>query len=387
MTEQKHKIPYTGIVIMIWLLFSLVNAFWPARAESEREKRSLARFPAVTAARLADGRFEEDFEAYAKDQILFRNALADLHTGLERSMGVREIRGVFITEEGALREALTLSPDLKPLRLPAYKAVSDLFRAGQRPVTLILVPPAAEICWEDLPCVAGGEALAKESRRARESLYSFETGVAGIECGDALRTAFEAGTKVFYDTDHHWTTAGAYAASSVIRQALAGEKVQEKETGWEFLASGTFSGSLSSKCGVFDREDVIEIARPNAELPILVRVSGEDGYRTSLYQRSALASPDPYKVFMGGNYGEVTITTGAGTGRELLVFKDSFFNSFVPFLVDLYDSIHVIDPRYYTGNGAMLLLEHPEAELMVFYGQQTFMTDEALGRLIPEVGL
>ncbi|MPN04586.1 hypothetical protein SDC9_151827 [bioreactor metagenome] len=67
------------------------------------------------------------------------------------------------------------------------------------------------------------------------------------------------------------------------------------------------------------------------------------------YDESCLTTKDKYAYFLSGNYADVSIRKITDEKREtLLVIKDSFVNSLVPFLAQNYD-IRLIDPRQYTG--------------------------------------
>ena len=82
-----------------------------------------------------------------------------------------------------------------------------------------------------------------------------------------------------------------------------------------------------------------------------------DGKDGALYDLSALEQKDKYELFLGGNYGQCVITTGTENGKHLLLVKDSFANSFVPFLTGDYETITMIDLRYYRGSMAELAAE------------------------------
>ena len=99
----------------------------------------------------------------------------------------------------------------------------------------------------------------------------------------------------------------------------------------------------------------------------------------SLYSMAALEEKDHYKIFMGGNYAKVVIDTGAGTGRSLLVVKDSFANSFLPFLVREYDTITVLDLRYYR-EGVQPLADQAD-DILVLYELTNFAADKNLYKL------
>ena len=81
---------------------------------------------------------------------------------------------------------------------------------------------------------------------------------------------------------------------------------------------------------------------------------GEDG---TLYDLSALERKDKYELFLGGNYGQCVITTGTENGKHLLLVKDSFANSFVPFLTGDYETITMLDLRYFRGSVQELAAE------------------------------
>ena len=82
---------------------------------------------------------------------------------------------------------------------------------------------------------------------------------------------------------------------------------------------------------------------------------------------------------MGGNYAKVTIDTGADTGKSLLVVKDSFANSFLPFLVKDYDTITVLDLRYYR-DGVQSLADEAD-DVLVLYELTNFAADKNLYKL------
>ena len=82
-----------------------------------------------------------------------------------------------------------------------------------------------------------------------------------------------------------------------------------------------------------------------------------DGKDGTLYDGDALTRKDKYELFLGGNYGQCVITTGTENGKHLLLVKDSFANSFVPFLLGDYETVTMIDLRYFRGSMAELAAE------------------------------
>ena len=142
----------------------------------------------------------------------------------------------------------------------------------------------------------------------------------------------------YYHTDHHWTTMGAQAVYGQWA-AATGHTARSYDL---TLASDHFRGTLYSK--VLLPDSVYDSVYYAPEITVeSVVCDGEDG---TLYDLSALEQKDKYELFLGGNYGKAVITTGVENGRRLLLVKDSFANSFVPFLTGDYETITMIDLRY-----------------------------------------
>lgn len=382
--EKKHTVRQgfllTAVFMLIWTGVSLVNALFPAKDISSRERRSLQQFPQVTLLRLLDGRFEQEFEEYAKDQMIGRDALVSLNSAVSRASGNVLQHGVWIGKDGWLLE----DPQIWDGReVPsALSAVNRLSEDWGFDVTLAVIPEAAEIMKDKLPWAADGEALASRCRMSWSALLAehLDPAVHVCQTEDPLMRAAEE-TDVYYHTDHHWTGAGALAALPAIMEELG----QAAGTFELMKVSDTFCGTLASAAGVYTARDEIHIPVPagRPDEPVLVRIDGKDGVRTSVYRVSELSSEDPYRVFMGGNYGRFTVTTGHPDAGRLLVFKDSYFNCLLPMLLEHYSEIIVIDPRYYDGDPQLLLLSMKDAHVLVCYSRATFLTDRSFDRTVP----
>ena len=103
----------------------------------------------------------------------------------------------------------------------------------------------------------------------------------------------------------------------------------------------------------------------------------------SLYTLSALDAKDQYTVFLDGNHARVDITTDAGTGRTLVVLKDSYAHALVPLLANHYDTIVMLDLRYYNLPVSAALADHPDADLLLAYNLTWLSQDRNLYKLNP----
>ena len=101
----------------------------------------------------------------------------------------------------------------------------------------------------------------------------------------------------------------------------------------------------------------------------------------SVYDESKLQTKDKYTVFFGGNYGEVVINTDSDSKKTLLVIKDSFANSMVPYLLDDYSRIIMVDLRYYRGNLQQEVEDNSVTDLLFLYEMSNFAQDNNLYKL------
>ncbi len=365
-----------GLFAVLFLVFFVLNLVLPDRTLSVREKRMLTAFPAPQLDRVLEGNYSNDFEDYASDQIPFREFFTDLKVYADSLAGRNESQGVYRGRDGYLIEKMETPDDVVVGRtVDAMRGFAELFPLPQQ---MILVPNAVSVLKDKLPLWAPTADQNAFAERVAEALDG--SGIGFKDLRDTLQIAGLDGVPLYYRTDHHWTTDAALACAPAVLETL----------GRSFTAKGAllpvtaqFSGSLSAKSGLGVRErDTISVWQPEDEPVILVTDSA--GKRASLYSWDGLNGSDPYTVFLGGNEGLVRIETDRiGAGR-LLVFKDSYFNCFLPFLLDSFETIDVADPRYYSGDLLMLMRQNEYDQILYFYNINTFSADTSLALVLGE---
>ncbi|MBQ6074710.1 MAG: hypothetical protein IJK86_00975 [Lachnospiraceae bacterium] len=365
-----------GLFAVLFLVFFVLNLVLPDRTLSVREKRMLTAFPAPQLDRVLEGNYSNDFEDYASDQIPFREFFTDLKVYADSLAGRNESQGVYRGRDGYLIEKMETPDDVVVGRtVDAMRGFAELFPLPQQ---MILVPNAVSVLKDKLPLWAPTADQNAFAERVAEALDG--SGIGFKDLRDTLQIAGLDGVPLYYRTDHHWTTDAALACAPAVLETL----------GRSFTAKGAllpvtaqFSGSLSAKSGLGVRErDTISVWQPEDEPVILVTDSA--GKRASLYSWDGLNGSDPYTVFLGGNEGLVRIETDRiGAGR-LLVFKDSYFNCFLPFLLDSFETVDIVDPRYYSGDLLMLMRQNEYDQILYFYNINTFSADTSLALVLGE---
>ncbi|MER3123727.1 DHHW family protein, partial [Bacillus altitudinis] len=91
---------------------------------------------------------------------------------------------------------------------------------------------------------------------------------------------------------------------------------------------------------------------------------------------------DKYSVFLNGDHPIVEINTTTNTPRQLLLIKDSYANSMVPYLIESYSKITIVDPKYYSNNLYDLISDNKFTDVLFLYNANTFFKDTSLVNLL-----
>ena len=369
--QRKVQEQLVGIIfILILFLFLIINIIVPKKEKSVQENRMLATKPKFRLSSLISGDYDEKFEAYMDDQFVGRDMWRKLKVTVDRICGSRLENGVYIGMNGQLLEQIEVADENHlAANIKAIKSFSESQK--KIPVRMMLVPDAANVLNHSLPALAKPEDQTQMFSMVRKDLGD---SVEWIDVSTELNK--HKTEKIYYKTDHHWTTLGAFyafqaaAPSLGIEGDLSGKYVSH-------AVSNSFNGMLASKSGVnLGEKEQIDIYVPTEEDTDLIIDYVDEGKRsTSLYDSSKLKEKDQYTVFLGGNSSLLDIRTVSTSTKRLLLVKDSFANSFIPFLTPYYREIVVVDPRYYSGTINDLMDSYRISEVLFLYSGNTFFKD------------
>ena len=369
--QRKVQEQLVGIIFILTLfLFLIINVIVPDREKSVQENRMLATKPKFRLSSLISGDYDEKFEAYMDDQFVGRDMWRKLKVTVDRIGGSRLENGVYIGTNGQLLEQIEVADENHlAANIKAIKSFSESQK--KIPVRMMLVPDAANVLNHSLPALAKPEDQTQMFSMVRKDLGD---SVEWIDVSTELNK--HKTEKIYYKTDHHWTTLGAFyafqaaAPSLGIEGDLSGKYVSH-------AVSNSFNGMLASKSGVnLGEKEQIDIYVPTEEDTDLIVDYVDEGKRsTSLYDSSKLKEKDQYTVFLGGNSSLLDIRTVSTSTKRLLLVKDSFANSFIPFLTPYYREIVVVDPRYYSGTINDLMDSYRISEVLFLYSGNTFFKD------------
>lgn len=335
---------------------------------SENEKRTLKQFPEITLADIYSGKFGEELEKYLADQFPGRDSWVAVKTLAERLSGKTEIGGVYYGEDGYLIDTNT-SYSVKQAAVN-INALKKLQNALKIPFRVMLVPTASEILSDKLPL------FAPTMEQSAILAYAQEQELNIVDVTDVLKA--RSGEYIFYKTDHHWTSLGAYYAYVVW--------MQEKGQAVPLLSDWT----KETLCDSFRGTTYAKINDPFASFDTIDAYYKKTAHRVdynngnyvtdSIYERKFLEGSDQYATFLNSNQA-TTVVLGDGSGK-LLIIKDSYANCFAQFVVDDYEETHLIDLRFFRGDIREYVAENEITEVLVLYNIPNFISDSSISNLI-----
>lgn len=378
-TKSGWKIEHTiGIAFIVCIVFFLVlNIIVPNKEMSEEENRMLATRPKLTWESLTSGDFMDKFETYQADQFVGRNVWRKLKTAVDRLGGNKEENGVLIGKKGQLMEDIAV-PDQKQLsaNLDAIKSFAQTYSDVN--TMMMLVPDAANVYKNRLPALA---TVADQNRMFSQVKRELGSSVTWIDVTSSLKKHTDE--KIYYKTDHHWTSLGAFY---VFGDAAEQMDISSDATNnfVSYPVSTTFNGTLSAKagCRLGEKEQIDIYVPKDADSDLVVSYVDEQKKTASLYDSSKLKTRDQYGVFLGGNTSVIDIKTVSEESRRLLIIKDSFANSFIPFLTPYFREIVVVDPRYYSGTIQDIMDSYRITDALFLYSGNTFFQDNNISGML-----
>lgn len=363
--KKWHKVLYIGFFAVLLYGITVWDMISQDRFFSETENRILAEKPKPDYQSVLAGSWESDYETYLTDQFVERDKWIGCKTYSEKLMGKKDINGVYLAKDNYLIER-HLEADIdkekaeqKLMRLE--KDVQDwqeLVEARSGRVKVMLIPTAAQILEDKLPAFAEDFDQTAYLDRLDGRLSS------RIRVEDKLLAHKEEA--IYYRTDHHWTTLGAYYGYRAWAESMGTEAWPlssfEKER-----VSKNFLGTLHSKLNISINPDEITLFVPKEKIDYSIWYDLEEKPHTSLYENSHLDTKNQYGIFLDDNHALVRIENESAPQRSILVIKDSYANCFVPFLSIHYNQIYMIDKRYYRGKINAFLEENKVEDVLILY--------------------
>ena len=283
---------------------------------------------------------------------------------MELAIGKRESGGVYLCKDQYLMDKFTAySKKQLTANVEALAELQSKLAAEGIAMNTLLVPVAAQVLADKLPAYAPAADYA--------AIFQVLTD-AGVDTVNVWSTlAAHSGENIYYRTDHHWTSLGAYYAYCAWRdiEPAADEWTQE-------ILCGNFRGTTWNKVPL-PTVSAEEITAWYKHINRSVSYNNGQYETDSIYERKYLSGSDQYAVFLNSNQAQ-TVIEGSGKNGKLLLIKGSYGNTFSQFPVEDYAEVHVLDLRFFKGGVAEYARENSITDALVLYGVQNFVKDTNL---------
>lgn len=364
---MRNKI-LTALFCLLLAAGMLSGLLLPDKYYSETEKRTLTQKTAISIADFPSGKMGTEIEKYLADQFPMRNGWITVKTLAQRLSGKTEISGVYFGKDGYLIDTFTTyNRKQYQANLQALKQLSQRVSV---PMDVMLIPTAAQIHSDKLPAYA-------PNLDQKELLADAQNlGLSTVDVFNALSDHKDE--YIYYKTDHHFTSLGAYYCYAAWMQAQG--KTAEPISAWQSqVLCDNFHGTTYNKVNdPFAPCDTITAYYKT--LQHTVNYNGGNYVTDSIYERKYLSGKDQYATFLNSNQ-STTVVSGNGEGK-LLILKDSYANCFAQFVVDDYAETHLIDLRFFKDSVSDYIAENGITQVLVLYNIPNFAQDTAVAKTV-----
>lgn len=373
---QKRIKRMLALLMPLFILLALViNIIVPDKDISFVENRSLQKFPEINKTSFVDGSFENKMSNWFGDQFVGRNGLIHLRYGVLKLMGQKKINDIYLCGKQLIED--TKLPNEKQLsrNLNAINAFTE--KHSDVDTSFMLIPNAVYVQNKRLPYFSDEN----DQGKIMDSIYNtLDSSVYSFDARKTLKKHSEE--YLYYKSDHHWTSLGAFYTYQAWQKQQGNDDVSLKDYD-QYVVSNNFRGTLANGSGSFGIKDDITIF-VNKNLSDYYVQEPKQKNKGSIYDSSFLKTKDQYSVFLDGNKDIQRIELNNDSKRHLLLFKDSYANSFVQFIMNDYRSITIVDPRYYRDDIEKVMQEDLITDVMYLYNTNTFVEDTSLADVLGE---
>ena len=378
------------IALFLTIVFGLSVAFFiiPDKDFSEEENRVLQGTPSISspgkfADRLISGKYTSEIAKYYADQFPLRDSFVGLKAAVVLGLGGRENNSIIVGDGGRLAELpASFSEETVKKNTDVLISFAKVAESLGADFTAVAAPRSADVFT---PFISSPSPLIY-TEETRQAISGGLSAAKYIDLFDTLVPGIAEGEYLYYRTDHHWTTLGAYYGYCELVKSF-GITPYSLDDFTISTVSSEFYGTAWSKAGMkWISPDEMQFFRYDGDdLFTTVLENKEETAFDGFYNESYLDKKDKYAAFLSGNNGRVTVTLGYGRGEsqpreKMLIIKDSFAHAMVPFLARHFD-LEIIDLRYYKSSVSDLIKECGISHVVAIYNYDSFVTENSFNIL------
>lgn len=414
-TNKKIHITNVAVFCGLLLLGGVASLAMKKKDVSEMENRKLASFPEYSDSALWSGKYFKNIENYYADNFPYRDNWISFSGNFKSKLGfqssdIQIYEPVNETDVAQGEDTTKKKPTDGPLpddgatgeikkRVFVFKnRAFEMFGGGEAmgksyanvingynktlspgiQVYNLIIPVALEF-----ELTEKYKKLQKPNRPAIENIYNtLDSNIRKVWAIDEIRK--HRGEYIYFNTDHHWTSLGAYYAYRAFCQT-AGLTPVSLDT-IPSKVKQTFLGSLyrlTRDPKLQSNPDSVRYYLFKDSVNFYVGNNKIGAWNKSKMYGEGASGTNSYSVFLQGDLPIVKMETQHKNGRKIAIVKESYGNAFAPFLINNYEKVIVVDQRYYTGDFIAMLKAEGINELLfinnIFAAHTPFHIDKIKG--------
>lgn len=392
MIRKKYMRITIRVFISLLLFIGFVGLLFPLRPKvSEIEKRELTKFPKPTVETFLNGEFFSEVSTWYADTFPFRESMSSANAKLKKLYGIttEELHGEAVQADDIPDPDAEITPTPVPTATPTPEPDATIHEEPEKAGRIyvannigfevygfsregadgyinmintvatqlkdvanvydILVPTSVAVNLDE-------ENQKKINSSSQEDTFAYVYGhldpsIKQVPILDILKQ--HNSKYLYFKTDHHWTADGAYYAyqelmkvKGVTPSPLSAYTRREFEG---FI--GTFYSYSEMSDALKNNPDTVVAYTPTCNDMTYIDSNGKKYKWNVVSDATDYAQGNKYYCFIGGDQPYSRIDNPNITdGSSCVVIKESYGNAFVPFLVNSYQTVHVVDYRYYNDN-------------------------------------
>lgn len=371
-SKNKFNIIIVATFVLYISIFFVLFIVIKDKEFSELENRKLSSFPKLSLERLINKEFGNEFETYLADQFPLRNKFISIKSSSEYILQKKENNGVYIGNNNMFIEKLD-EVDVELIdKITSY--INNFSRKYN--MYVMIAPTTYTVYSENLPMYVDTN---KELEALDYFVSRLDSSIVNIPLVNSLRE--HKNEYIYYNTDHHWTTLGAYYGYVEFCKYYDIDEIKYSDFEKE-IVSNSFYGTLFSKGNfTYAKPDSITLYYPKNKIDYVVDYVFSERKTNNIYEMDYLNKKDKYGVFLDNNHPLVKISTDIKNGKKIAIIKDSYSHSLIPFLINNFEEIHIIDLRLFKGNVDDYLNENNLEDVLLMYNIRNIISDRNIMRL------
>ena len=369
---MKQKIFSIAFISIIFFFF-FAKMIVPDKSFSYNENRPLEEKPVLSMSNIINGTYMTKFENYISDQIVFRDDFVRFSTDIKLLLGQKEINGVYFSNNYFVEKFK--ESDIDNELLDKTTGFISSFLNNHSNAKIGIIPTAGGV-------IDGLYPKYSDNINQQELINKIYSNFKKGQTIDIYNNLKKHETEdIYYRTDHHWTSLGAYYGYEAIATDF-GQKIITLDNYEKEVVDNKFLGTIQSKVNYDIGADTIYKYEPKFHFEYELILNQDYNTKTnSLYDYEKLNSKEKYAVFLGGNNAVTRIINKDINNKKILIIKDSYSHSLVPFLINNYSEVVLLDLRYYMGGVETFLKNEEFDDILILYNIKNLVEDRALIRL------